>query len=32
VVITAVLTAFCLAVFHYGLGLPIPVIGPWLQV
>jgi hypothetical protein len=28
--ITAVLTAFCLGVFHFGLGLPIEVIGPWL--
>lgn len=27
--VTAVLTVFCLGVFHYGLGLPIPVFGPW---
>lgn len=30
--ITAVLTVFCLGVFHYGLGLPIQVFGPWLHV
>ncbi|MFN4310717.1 MAG: tripartite tricarboxylate transporter TctB family protein [Ferrovibrio sp.] len=24
------LTAFCIAVFVYALGLPMPVIGPWL--
>jgi putative tricarboxylic transport membrane protein len=25
------LAAFCVAVFVYGLGLPYPVIGPWLR-
>ncbi|MGH6873918.1 MAG: tripartite tricarboxylate transporter TctB family protein [Aestuariivirgaceae bacterium] len=25
------LTLFCLAVFSYGLGLPLPLIGPWLR-
>jgi hypothetical protein len=25
------LTAFCIAVFSYGLGLPIDLIGPWLR-
>lgn len=29
-IITVVLTAFCLGVFIYALGLPYPVIGPWL--
>ena len=24
------LTAFCVAVFSYGLGLPLRVVGPWL--
>lgn len=28
--VSAILTAFCLAVFIYGLGLPYPVLGPWL--
>jgi hypothetical protein len=23
------LTAFCVAIFHYGLGLPIRLFGPW---
>ncbi len=26
-----ILTAFCLSVFIYGLGLPYPVFGPWLR-
>ncbi|HYM98466.1 MAG TPA: tripartite tricarboxylate transporter TctB family protein [Aestuariivirgaceae bacterium] len=25
------LTVFCLAVFTYGLRLPLPLIGPWLR-
>jgi hypothetical protein len=25
------LTIFCLAVFSYGLGLPLPLLGPWLR-
>ena len=25
------LTAFCVAVFSYGLGLPLDLIGPWLR-
>jgi hypothetical protein len=25
------LTLFCLAVFSYGLGLPLPLLGPWLR-
>jgi hypothetical protein len=29
--IAAALTLLCLAVFHYGLGLSVPVIGPWLR-
>lgn len=28
--VTAGLTAFCVGVFHYGLGLPIRLVGPWL--
>jgi len=24
------LAAFCIALFSYGLGLPMPLIGPWL--
>jgi hypothetical protein len=27
--IGAVLSAFCVAIFIYGLGLPLPVIGSW---
>ncbi|MGU3495888.1 tripartite tricarboxylate transporter TctB family protein [Xanthobacteraceae bacterium A53D] len=30
VVITAVMTVFCWAVFILGLGLPLPLLGPWL--
>ena len=29
-IISVVLTAFTAALFVYGLGLPIPLIGPWL--
>ncbi|MBL9035010.1 MAG: tripartite tricarboxylate transporter TctB family protein [Rhodospirillaceae bacterium] len=29
--ITIGLTAFCMLVFHLGLGLPIRLIGPWLS-
>jgi uncharacterized membrane protein len=25
------LSIFCLAVFSYGLGLPLPLLGPWLR-
>jgi hypothetical protein len=28
--ITVGITVFCLAVFYYGLGLPVRLIGPWL--
>lgn len=31
VVIAIGLTVFCVAVFHYGLGLPIRLFGPWLK-
>jgi hypothetical protein len=31
VIIAAALTLLCLAVFHYGLGLSVPVLGPWLR-
>lgn len=29
--LAAALTLFCVIVFHYGLGLPIPLFGPWLS-
>lgn len=29
--IAAVLTAFCVLIFHYGLGVAAPLIGPWLR-
>ena len=28
--LTLGLLIFCVAVFHYGLGLPTPLLGPWL--
>jgi hypothetical protein len=31
VVLCIALTLFCLGVFSYGLGLPLPLIGPWLR-
>ena len=30
IAMSAALTAFCVAVFSYGLGLPLRVVGPWL--
>jgi hypothetical protein len=30
--ITAGLTLFCVAVFHWGLGMPIQLFGPWMRV
>lgn len=30
-VISASITAFCVAVFHYGLGVSIPLFGAWLR-
>lgn len=30
VVIAAALTAMCVLVFHYGLGVTVPLRGPWL--
>jgi hypothetical protein len=27
----AALTAFCILIFVEGLGLPVPLIGPWLR-
>jgi hypothetical protein len=30
-VLAVALTAFCAAIFVGGLGLPIPLIGPWLK-
>jgi hypothetical protein len=29
-VLAAGLTVFCVAVFLKGLGVPLPVVGPWL--
>jgi hypothetical protein len=29
--IASALTLLCLVVFHWGLGLSVPVIGPWLR-
>lgn len=31
IVLCSSLTLFCLGVFTYGLGLPLPLIGPWLR-
>jgi hypothetical protein len=30
-IMAAGLTLFCLAVFNYGLRLPLPLFGPWLR-
>ena len=29
--IALALTVLCILVFHYGLGLPVPLVGPWLR-
>lgn len=29
--IAVALTILCILVFHYGLGLSVPVVGPWLR-
>ena len=29
--IAAVLTIFCVLIFHYGLGVAVPLFGPWLR-
>jgi hypothetical protein len=31
IVLCVALTLFCLGVFSYGLGLPLPLLGPWLR-
>ena len=31
-IVTLGLTAFCVAVFSYGLGLPLRLTGPWLPI
>ena len=31
VILSATLTAFSVAVFSYGLGLPFPLFGPWTR-
>ena len=30
-VIAAALTVACVVVFHYGLGVAVPLFGPWLR-
>jgi hypothetical protein len=30
-ILAAILTLFCVGVFVYGLGLPIPLVGRWLR-
>ena len=30
-VIAAALTTFCILIFIYGLGVPLPLLGPWLR-
>ena len=30
-VIALALTLLCVLIFHYGLGLPVPLFGPWLR-
>jgi len=29
--IAAAMTILCVLVFHYGLGISVPVVGPWLR-
>jgi Tripartite tricarboxylate transporter TctB family len=29
-VIASALTLLCIVIFHYGLGLAVPLVGPWL--
>jgi hypothetical protein len=31
VLIAAVLTLLCVAIFSWGLGVPLPLLGPWLR-
>ena len=31
VAIAAALTVACVAIFHYGLGVAVPLFGPWLR-
>jgi len=31
VVLAAALAAFCVLIFSYGLGVAVPVLGPWLR-
>lgn len=30
-VLAAALTLFCVLIFSFGLGVPVPLIGPWLR-
>ena len=30
-VLAAALTLFCLLIFSFGLGVPVPILGPWLR-
>jgi hypothetical protein len=32
IALTAGLTLFCVAIFHWGLGMPVPLFGPWMSV
>jgi hypothetical protein len=29
--LAAALTLFCVLIFHYGLGIAVPLVGPWLR-
>jgi Tripartite tricarboxylate transporter TctB family len=31
ILLTTILTVSCVLIFHYGLGLPIPLFGAWLR-
>ena len=31
VVIAGGLTLLCVLIFHFGLGVPVPLVGPWLR-
>ena len=29
--LAAALTLLCVLIFHFGLGIPVPLVGPWLR-